>query len=507
MKHIHQAVLRLFSVLFFESVGKVSVRPLMVLAACLLVTPFDEAPAWAQFEDLLNRIPASANSIVVIDVSRMHSSALARKEGWQKKHEAAYVERPLFLPPEADKIVIAAQLNFANDLGQNWELAVMDLKEPIPMRSIARAEGGYVDSINGLHSAWTPSDAYFVRLDTSVMGVMHPANRQAVSRWADFGQKNASSVISPYLSQAAKVVRSDGPQIAMAVDLKDSTQPHKLEERLKQSDVLKGNEQKIKELTEVIKEVQGATFSVKIGSEAEGEFRIDFNSDTAKFASFAKPMVLEFVDELGVHLDDLEKWKVELKGKSIILNGPLSNDGMRRVFSILEIPSTKFSELKDEDVSPGSPENVAQASLTYFKSVTVLIDDLRKYLQTNRDNHIVYSERYARKIDRLPILNVDDDLLAWGSQVAETLRGVALAKRAAGSRTGVRNSSVYGSYSYNYDSNNNAYGARSNASVKIQNRAEEHSQATGVRFNSWKEIEDSTASIRREMTKRYQIEF
>jgi len=162
--------------------------------------------------------------------------------------------------------------------------------------------------------------------------------------------------------------------------------------------------------------------------------------------------------------------------------------------------------LKDEDTSPGSPEKVAQASLTYFKSVSVLIDDLRKYLRTNRDNHSVYSDRYARKIDRLPILNVDDDLLAWGSNVAETLRGVALAKRAAGTRAGVRNSSVYGSYSYNYDSNN-AYGTRSNTSVKIQNSAEEQSIATGVRYNSWKEIEDSTAAIRREMTKRYQIEF
>lgn len=512
MKHIHQACLRMFSVLFFKSVWKSGTRLLMIFAVCLFSISLYEAPAWAQFEDLLNRIPSSANSIVVIDVTGMHASALARKEGWEKKHEAAYVERPIFLPPEADKIVIAAQLNFANELGQNWELAVMDLKEPIPMRSIARAEGGYVDSINGLHAAWTPSDAYFVRLSTSVMGVMHPANRQAVSRWADFGRKNSSSVVSPYLSQAAKVVRRGGPQIAMAIDLKDSTQPHKLEEGLKQSNVLKGNEQKIKELTEIISGIQGATFSVKIGSKAEGEFRIDFNSETAKFANFAKPMVLEIVDNLGVHLDDLEKWKVKLEGKSIILSGSLSNDGMRRVFSILEIPTTKFSELKDEDLSPGSPEKVAQASLTYFKSVTVLTDDLRKYLQTNRDNHIVYNERYARKIDRLPILNVDEDLLAYGSKVAETLRGVALAKRAAGSRTGVRNSSVYGSYSYNYNTsnnsnNNNYYGRRSNASVKIQNRAEEQSKATGVRFNSWKDIEDSTAAIRREMTKRYQIEF
>uniref|UniRef100_UPI002619FD9B hypothetical protein n=1 Tax=uncultured Gimesia sp. TaxID=1678688 RepID=UPI002619FD9B len=482
-------------------------QALMIVTACLLASPIFAVSAKAQFDDLLKRIPSSANSLVVIDVTAMHASPLARKDGWLKKHEAAYVERPIYLPPEADKIILAAQINMSKELRENWELAVMDLKEPIPMRSIARAEGGYVDSINGLHAAWTPSDAYFVRLNTSVMGVMHPANRQAVSRWAEFGRNSTSSVVSPYLKQATKRVRSGGPQIAMAIDLDDIALPHQLQESLEQSEVLKGNKSKIKELFDLISGIQGATFTVKVGSKAEGELRIDFDSDTAKFSNFAKPLVLEVLGKFGAYVDDLEKWKSELQGKSIILNGPLSNDGMRRVFSILEIPTTKFSELKDKDLSPGSPEVVAKASLTYFKSVTVLTDDLRKYLKSNKDNHSVYNERYARKIDRLPILNVDEDLLNYGSQVAETLRSISLAKRGAGTRSGVRNSSLYGNYNYNYDSNNNYYSSRSNASVKIQNRTEEQARATGVRFTSWKEIEDATAAIRREMTKRYQIEF
>ncbi|MFK7776492.1 MAG: hypothetical protein QM501_00035 [Gimesia sp.] len=481
------------------------------MAACLLASPLCEVSAWAQFDDLLKRIPASANSLVVIDVKALHASPLARKDGWLKKHEAAYVGRPIFLPPEANKIILAAQIDMSQEMHENWELAVIDMKEPIPMRSIARAEGGYVDSINGLHAAWTPSNAYFVRLNTSVMGVMYPANRQAVSRWADFGRTNTKTVVSPYLVQSTKNVRPGGSQIAMAIDLHDIALPHQLQKSLEQSEILKGNKSKITELFDIISGIQGATFSVKVGSKAEGELKIDFKSDTAKFSSFAKPLVLEALGNFGVYIDDLETWKTELKGKSIILRGPLSNDGMRRVFSILEIPTTKFSELKDQDVSPGSPEAVSKASLTYFKSITVLIDDLRKYLHTHKDNHSVYNERYARKIDRLPILNVDEDLLNYGSQVAETLRHISLAKRGAGARSGVRNSSVYGSYSYDYNSNNNSnnnyYNRRSNASVKIQNRTEEQAKATGVRFSSWKEIEDATAAIRRDMTKRYNVEF
>ncbi len=509
MKSIHQDYFQVFPVSFISAVFKNRSKQLLMVATCFLVCVLSSVPARAQFEDLLKRIPSSANAIVVIDVAGVHNSALARKEGWAKKHEAAYVERPIILPPEADKIIIASQLNTANDLGQSWELAVMNMKEPIAMRSIARAEGGYVDTVNGLNAAWTPSNAYFVRMSTSVMGVMYPANRQAVSRWADFGRINTSPVVSSYLKQATKIVRRGGPQIAMAIDLKDITQPHNLEEGLKKSKSLNGNEKKTREIFELISGIQGATFSVKLGSKAEGEMKIDFSSETAGFGTFAKPLVLSALDKFGVYLDDLEKWKYELKGKSIILKGSLSNDGMRRVFSILEIPTTKFSELKDEDVSPGSPEQVAKVSLAYFKSVTVLIDDLRKYLKTNRDNHIVYMERYARKIDRLPILNVDEDLLNYGSQVAETLRSIALAKRGAGARTGVRNSQVNGMRNYTYSNNNYnySYGSRSTANTKIQNRTEEQAKATGVRFTSWKEIEDATAAIRREMTKRYQVEF
>ena len=62
-------------------------------------------------------------------------------------------------------------------------------------------------------------------------------------------------------------------------------------------------------------------------------------------------------------------------------------------------------------------------------------------------------ERYGRKVDALPILNVDDDLLAWGARIGETFRNMALAQRSSGIRTGVRKSSVYGNYQYNYDQN------------------------------------------------------
>jgi len=78
----------------------------------------------------------------------------------------------------------------------------------------------------------------------------------------------------------------------------------------------------------------------------------------------------------------------------------------------------------------------AKASQAYFQSVSTLLDDLRKEFDTNRDARRTlaptYMDRYGRRIDRLPILNVDPELLAYGASVSASLRGTAVTTRKAG---------------------------------------------------------------------------
>lgn len=104
-------------------------------------------------DELLKRVPGGANAMMVIDVAALQSTPMAQAPGWAKKHEAAFVERPMMLPPEASRIVLASQLNFAGELNVDWEVAVMSLLEPLSMRSIARSEGGYLDKIGEIEDA------------------------------------------------------------------------------------------------------------------------------------------------------------------------------------------------------------------------------------------------------------------------------------------------------------------------------------------------------------------
>ena len=113
--------------------------------------------AQGRFDDLLRRLPASTNALMVIDVKAVHNSPLATKEGWKAQHQSTYVKQPIILPPESDRLVLAAQMNPNREFAQAWEGAVISLTEPLSMQSIAKAEGGYADNIGGLKAAGHPA--------------------------------------------------------------------------------------------------------------------------------------------------------------------------------------------------------------------------------------------------------------------------------------------------------------------------------------------------------------
>ena len=94
------------------------------------------------------------------------------------------------------------------------------------------------------------------------------------------------------------------------------------------------------------------------------------------------------------------------------------------------------------------------------------------------------------------------------------------AKRGANIKGGVQKSKVvasygnyarfggagpYGRYSYGYQ-----YGGTSNRSATLQRSSinrQVQAEAKKVRFTEWKEIDDGMAALRRDLTKKYNVEF
>lgn len=462
----------------------------------------------AQDEEVLQKVPRGANAVAVIHAADLLKTELAESEGWADKRSLEYGSRPVMIPPEAERVVIGAQLDASNNLAANWKMAAVQLSEPFPMSAIARTEGGYVDTVNDTQVAWTPGDAYFVNLGPQLIGILHPANRQYVSRWTDFTSSNKHVQLTPYLRNAVDMA-NDKTQIVMAIDLHDVVQPHLAQERLEDSDILGRANIEADSVVALVSSLQGITLTVDVSNAITGKLRVDFNSSAAPLRPVAKDLVLSVLDDFDARIPDVDSWSGVTQNKSIVLEGDLSTDGLRRVASLLEMPSTTFSDLKDVEPVESDSADYARTSQRYYRSVAALIEDLRKTLDDTRDNHALWMERYGRKVDELPILNVDPDLLDWGATVSESFRSMGNVERKSGTRAGVRKSAVYGDYAYSGYNGSGYYNQTYQRASQRRNqiKRQEDAKSSEFRFDSWKQLEDSQAAIRRQMTERYGVEF
>lgn len=487
------------------ALSRLSAYSSVTIAALIAAGTANVLRAEEDFPRLVSRIPATANAICLIDAEGLRFSELGKKENWADKNEAAYVNSPFIVPPEANRVVVGSQLNPNRNLSQAWQVAVMNLIEPISMRAIARAEGGQLDDIEGVAAVSTSADAYFVELAEQVLGVMSPANRQLVARWATSSQQAIAK--DGYLAGAAREIGGDAP-IVLAIDLKNAVIPHLLSDALSNSEILKSSKDDQGQWENVIKSLQGIKLVITVTDKVEGKLVVDFGVDPSALGKNAKTAIIAALENHGAGLDSINSWLVSQSQNQIHLQGELAKSDLRKVMSILELPNSHFSsQLEAEPATENQTNVVAEASQKYFQSVSTLLRDLERDFKTNRDvrhNYAAsYMQRYAQRIDALPILNVDDELINFGLRVSETLRDTSVVQGTSNLEAGVRKSGVYQSNNaYDY---NNTY--RSVSSMKTQIAREEQAVASTARFSNWKEIEDASASIRVQMTKKYGVEF
>lgn len=467
---------------------------LAVIASVALTV---DGAAAAEFSQLVRCIPPDANALILIDVEQTLAAPLAQRQGWSRDLEEAYVERPVYLPPEASKLAIGGRLDFRDDLAPMWEAAVIALPEPLSMRSLAARDRGHVETIGEAQSAWTPSGNVYFELPDSLLGVVARAERQFVARLIDRADSAATGRLSEYLTASTRLV-TDKTQILFAIDLTAAASARRVEDKLSAASWFADSKLEAAEAARLIAGVRGAALRVAVGDECQAQLQIDFTDETEPLKRIAKSLVLGKLADLGVAAGDLDSWNFSVQGRQILARGPLSTDGQRRLFSVLELPQTDLAPTGGTSAEGPTESQIRQQSLAYFHSIQTLLKDLRRGLKESKAT-TSWMERYARRIDNLPVLNVDDQLLEYGDKLAETLRIMALSKRQAGIRSGVRRSQGTGYY---YDAD--AYEDASDATAA---RKEEYAVAQDTIVEGWRLIDDATAEIRRDMTQKYQTEF
>jgi hypothetical protein len=485
-----------------------------------------------EFQDLVNKIPRSANAVVLLNMEKAKNSPLGLKENWRAKIEQAFEDGLVRVPPQAKRFVLASQIDF-EFMEPLWDSAVIELEEDLSSTDIQKMRNGTLDTIEGLPAIARPNDTYIVKLAPKLVSAMGPANRQAVVRWIRDIRKPIPLPLSPYLQKAAVYSDKAGSEIIMAIDLDGVFSLKRiakyLKSKQKQLDEWGAD---LTELARLLSTVQGVRIGVRIGEEPSAMIVIDVQGDASIASPYAKSLLLQILADRGAAVNDLYSWTAKAEGHQISLAGKLSKAGLRRLMSVVDSPATETSEA-DSQVSPGElPAIQAKASLKHFKAVTGMANELKGDMRNSKNlaSTSLWFDKYARRIERLPILNVDPELLQYSAFVANQLRQASLSVKTMGIQSGVRQAQItsgsvgggdggyaYGGYRYGaygaygaYNGGSDTYGMGTVKAVGEQRRvvrAEEKSIAATDTQKIRQDIIAATADIRRKMTQKFQMEF
>lgn len=477
-------------------------------------------PASGAWPELLDKLPATPNALGLIEVARLRQLAEAENGGDDDEAKKAAKDLREEMTDDLRQIAVVAQIDPVH-LESEWELALCDMTSLPKPQSLAKLEQGYVDRIDGKEVIWSSRQTYFIPMKDSTLGVVQPANRQLLSRWIR-SWPTRSNDLPEFLRDALKIAEADVP-VVLALDLGGAISPVVAKEKIATLDasLLKGA--RADDLVELLGELRGIIFAVQVKNGLRGRLRIDFGSSPAALREIGKPIVLEILRRVGASIPELQSWTASVSGNSFSLQGSLSARGLRELLSMLNSPTVAASATPSaapaapspgETASPAPAASMGQASLRYYKSVQRIVEQCREYKAQTMGEKGMWNDRLSRKIDTLPILDVDPELLDYGANVASLLRGAGLVIRDANLQAGVdkigqrytTTSGVvagYGGYA--------GYTGFVNLNVPTHYEAKINQQArqkgTSKHLENLKTIDDLTADIRRKMTERYRLEF
>jgi len=457
--------------------------------------------------DVLRSCPKTANAIVQGDLVALRKLTLGS---------------PLAedLPGNVVRVRIAAEIDL-EAFQPKWEIGYAAVTKMSTAEALAMREGGYVDSLQGRSIVWTPNEMYLVPLADNIISLVRPADRKFVGQWL---KKDRSNVISDYLQQASN--RIDARQaVTIAIDLEDVMSTGVLAERLKPLKSIQGRN--IETIAKSLASLRGITITVA-QNDLQSSVTLDFQSSVSDLLPIAKALFGEVLSARGIHLDQFADWNVtgSSDSKSLQFVGPINPEALDDLLGIFTVHRTssgvaKADQQTDQPKPQTSPSLVAENTREYFKKVINIVHRVRDYSADNTGDRAQWNSNMANRIDEMPTLDIDPQMVMFGAEVAKSLRSNSMSMTltnisqgaaavaadagsagystatAAGTMRGYGGYGNYGSYGGNF--------VDPNSPVKYYQLG----QAQGN--TSFKELmarlEQSIADMRRTMTEKYKIQF
>ena len=438
--------------------------------------------------EILERSPLPANAIVY-----MHMPTLNKL--------VADAKMKVNVPESIEDIWMISDLDPAT-VRPRWEAGYCTLKTAIEVDKLAEEVGGYIDTVAGKEVVWSPRQMYLAPIDEHRMGFLRPANRAVLAKWID---PNVNVNYSGIL-----VTQSKKPEqylsLMVGVDLKDYYAPHAVEQHIQRFDSLQANP--AKSVASILASINGISIIIGRQSLSECIFEAEFEKSPASLLPIANELLAEILRQNGSAAPEVLSWKVKADGNKLVFQGAISDvslDAIVGIFS-LDDQATHISNSMNRKmrlVKSGANQK-AYVSKSYFDQIGAAVERTRRHKSQTAGSRAQWNDQQARRIDEMPTLNVDPLVIDYGRDVANLLRGSALAIRRENIRAGeikAQQNANSGFYTGGYYSANRIAGQSSATTAAARGRGyTDYRQALT-------QIDKLTADLRRAMTEKYKIQF
>ena len=115
------------------------------------------------YDDLLRLVPPNTNTLVLVNVKAAYATPLAKSEKWVDNYFHRYRAGIGFVPPDAEAVVIASEVNLLG-MTRDYQLGLVKVKNMPNMKDLATRSGGTLDRFGDQLAVLSPQDVYFVAL-------------------------------------------------------------------------------------------------------------------------------------------------------------------------------------------------------------------------------------------------------------------------------------------------------------------------------------------------------
>lgn len=435
--------------------------------------------------ELLATTPERANAILYVDAPLVRSFV---------------VGTPLYqdLPEALKEVKIAAELDF-KAFNPNWEIGYLTLKKSADAADLSAATGGYIDTISNRPVVWSPNESYIVPMEDDMVGFVRPADRQIVSRWLKNEKGRASSFLTKHALQSSQFFA-----VLLAVDLEDVWSPIALQDKIADLTSIKGVNKK--QLVSLLSTIRGIRVVVSKKNLDDCIVSLEFGSSPEFLLPVAKDFFVEVLDKNQSSIPDASNWSPSVDGNVLAFRGTISPGTLDDLIGVFTAQHMQDKLSKSESSESSSSEQmVLRASKDYFDKVVGIVDRIRSYSAHGTGDRAQWNARLANRIDELPTLNVDSDLIDFGARISSGLRGNVVAMQTANITAGTARVVNDGGYYYGNGNYSGGYYYDVNAPAKYR------ATAQGVGNISYRElisqIDQLIGDTRREMTEKFKVQF